>query len=305
MRILIMGRRGQVAVALARLGNQQSHAMTCLGRGDIDAFSKDALQDAVSKSQPDAIINAAAYTAVDKAETDQDAAYALNARAPRLLAEISAARGIPFIHISTDYVFDGAKPTAYQPSDPIRPVSIYGASKAAGEIAVQAANPKAVLLRTAWVYSDTGSNFVKRMLELGTDRNEVRVVDDQVGNPTFADDIANACLQLAFHKTTRSGAGGGVYHFTGNGDVTWYGFALKIFAEARLRGGRVPKNLIPVSTDQYPTQARRPANSRLDCTTLEATFGIRLRPWQEGVENCIGRLIPPSVIPIGSEPKAS
>jgi dTDP-4-dehydrorhamnose reductase len=290
MRILVIGRNGQVAMALARLGAARAHDLTCVGRNDIDIFSKSSIADAVLRFQPEALINAAAYTAVDKAESDQDAAYALNERVPRLLAEVSAAQGLPFIHLSTDYVFDGTKPTPYEPTDPIKPVSIYGASKAVGEISIRAANPLAVVVRTAWVYSDTGSNFVKRMLELGAERDELRIVNDQLGNPTFADDIADACLRLASHDKLRAGSAGGICHFAGSGDVTWYGFADTIFEMARQQGRRTPGRLLAITTDQYPTPARRPANSRLNCALTEATFGIASRPWQTGLRTCLGRL---------------
>jgi len=289
MRILVIGRHGQVATALARLG-AGLHEVTCLGHADGNALAKSELDDAAARTGAEAIINAAAYTAVDKAESDQDAAYALNQRLPRLLAEISAARGIPFIHLSTDYVFDGSKATPYLPSDPIRPVSVYGASKATGEIAVRVANPAAVILRTAWVYSETGSNFVKRMLELGAERDELRIVDDQLGNPTFAEDLAAACLQLAAHPNLRAGSAGGIYHYAGHGDVTWYGFAQAIFAEARRQGRRTPQRVLAITSDQYPTPARRPANSRLDCALTEATFGIASQAWQDALKTCLERL---------------
>ena len=241
MRILVIGRNGQVASALARIGAAGRHGLACLGRNDIDAFSRPVIEEAVLRFRPEALINAAGYTAVDKAESDRDAAYALNQFVPGLLAEISATHRVPFIHLSTDYVFDGTKPSPYGPTDPIGPLNIYGASKAAGEIAVLAANPAAVILRTAWVYSDIGSNFVKRMLELGAQRDELRIVDDQLGNPTFADDIAATCLRLAAHEKLRAGAAGGIYHYAGRGDVTWFGFAGAVFDEARLRGRRTPR----------------------------------------------------------------
>lgn len=290
MRILVIGRNGQVAKGLARLGAEHAHDLTCVGRDDIDALSKSSVVAAILRFQPDTMVNAAAYTAVDKAESNRDAAYALNERVPRVLAEVSAIHRIPFIHLSTDYVFDGTKPAPYQPTDPINPVSIYGASKAAGEIAVAEANPSAVILRTAWVYSDTGSNFVKRMLELGAQHDELGIVDDQIGNPTFADDIAGACLRILSHNDLRTKSAGGIYHFAGSGDVTWYGFAKAIFEAARRRGRRTPARLLAIGTDQYPTPARRPANSRLDCALTEVRFGVTSQPWQTGLETCLGQL---------------
>jgi dTDP-4-dehydrorhamnose reductase len=289
MRILVIGRHGQVASALARRGLEAAQEVTCLGREELNVFSGDAIAGAISRCKPEALVNAAAYTAVDKAEDDQEAAFGLNAGLPRLLAEISAAQEIPFIQLSTDYVFDGSKPEPYHPDDPVNPVSIYGASKAAGELAVAAANPQGVVLRTAWVYSNSGSNFVKRMLELGAERDELRIVDDQIGNPTFADDIADACFRILGSKRLRDGMAGGIYHFAGQGDVTWYGFAEAIFDEARRQHRDTPARLIAITSDQYPTPARRPANSRLHCATSEATFDLNRRPWLASLKQCLQR----------------
>jgi dTDP-4-dehydrorhamnose reductase len=291
MLALVIGRSGQVATALARLGQAAGHDVRCLGRGEIDILNRGDVAAVVRQFNPDAIVNGAAYTAVDKAESDRNAAFDLNMRAPQLLAGVAADQAVPFIHMSTDYVFDGTKPAPYDPGDPVCPINIYGESKAAGEAAVRAANPSAVIIRTSWVYSETGVNFVKRMLELGAERDELRIVDDQIGNPTFADDIAQACFAIASHDDMRQGATGGIYHAAGRGDVTWHGFARAIFDEAGKRGARVPTHVIPITTDQYPTQARRPKNSRLDCTSAEATFDIILKPWQNGLKTCINRLL--------------
>lgn len=292
MRILVIGRNGQVSTALANVGGRAGHDVLRLGHAEIDILSRDQVEAAIERFAPDAIVNAAAYTAVDKAETERDAAFDLNERAPQLLAAIAAAHGVPCLHISTDYVFDGTKPTPYAPEDPTCPVSVYGASKAAGEVAVRAINANAVVLRTSWVYSETGVNFVKRMLELGAERDELRIVDDQIGNPTFADDIAHACVAIASHRDLHEGAAGGVYHLAGEGDVTWHGFARAIFERAKWRGQRTPSQIIPITTDQYPTPARRPKNSRLDCTSTMHRFGVIPRPWQSGLEACLERLLP-------------
>lgn len=217
-----------------------------------------------------------------------NAAFDLNSTA-QLLAGVAADQAVPFIHMSTDYVFDGTKPAPYDPADPVCPINMTAVSKAAGEAAVRAANPSAVIIRTSWVYSETGVNFVKRMLELGAERDELRIVDDQIGNPTFADDIAQA---IASHDDMRQGATGGIYHAAGRGDVTWHGFARAILPTKRENVERASRtHVIPITTDQYPTQARRPKNSRLDCTSAEATFAFILKPWQNGLKTCINRLL--------------
>ncbi len=198
------------------------------------------------------MINAAAYTAVDRAESDRDAAYALNEYAPRLLAEVSASRGIPLIHISTDYVFDGTKPTPYLPTDPTMPLNVYGASKAAGEIAVISANPTAIILRTAWVYSEIGSNFVLRMLQLGAEREELAIVDDQIGNPTFAGDLADACLRISSHE--RRGTSGGV--IISRAAAKQAGTASPKPSSTRQSGGGSPRRRISLLS--APTAIRRP-----------------------------------------------
>ncbi len=291
MRLLVIGRSGQVATALGRLGHAAGHDVRCLGHDGIDILSRDAIDAAIAQFNPDALINAAAYTAVDKAEIERDAAFSLNMRAPELLAAAAASHNIAFIHISTDYVFDGAKPRAYEPGDAICPINVYGESKAAGEVAVFTANPEAVILRTSWVYSETGVNFVKRMIELGAERDELRIVDDQTGNPTFADDISQACLSIAASSDVRAGKAGGIYHVAGRNDVTWHGFARAIFDETRQRGLRTPARVIPITTDQYPTPAQRPKNSRLDCTSTESRFGIVSHPWQDRLKACLDRLL--------------
>ena len=245
-------------------------------------------RSAVAAFRPDAIINAAAYTAVDAAETDEDEATAINTDGAAALAAIAHARGVPFLHISTDYVFDGTKDAPYVETDPTGPTGAYGRSKLAGEQAVMKVNPDALVFRTAWVYSPWGKNFLKTMLKLGATRDTLGVVADQVGNPTYAPDIATA-LVAVLEKGTAGKAG--VYHLAGTGSVSWHGFATRIFeAGERIAGQKAP-TVNAITTADYPTPAKRPANSRLDCSKLEATFGIRLPAWEASTDACVKRLV--------------
>ncbi len=294
-RILIFGREGQVARELGRGRWPRAVTVRHLGRRDLDlsAASPGQVQAAVNAAAPALVINAAAYTAVDAAESDRAAAFALNARAPELIARACAQSGCPLIHISTDYVFDGQSPAPYKETDPVHPVSVYGASKLAGEEAVRAALPAHVILRTAWVYSPFGHNFVKTMLRLGSERERVSIVDDQRGTPTAAEDIAGAIVHIAAHLTDPRGAPFGTYHYTAAGETTWYGFACEIFALAARAGRPVPKEVMPIATSAYPTAAARPANSVLDCTRIEKAFRLSRRPWREGLTSCLAALLGP------------
>jgi dTDP-4-dehydrorhamnose reductase len=237
--------------------------------------------------RPTLVVNAAAYTAVDKAESDPDAAFAINRDGAEALAAASHAAGCPIVHISTDYVFDGAKPAPYVETDPTNPTSVYGRSKREGEAAVAAANPRHVILRTAWLYAPYGQNFLRTMLRLARERPQLRVVDDQRGNPTYVPHLAQAVLSIAAQLD--ESRAWGIYHIAAAGETTWAGFAARIvMAGARLGVPQVP--VIPITTAEYPTPAKRPANSRLDCSKLERMFDLRLPPWQQGVEACIARL---------------
>ena len=236
-----------------------------------------------------AILNAGAWTAVDAAETRAADAWAANALGPAALARASAERGVPLIHISTDYVFDGGLDRPYREDDPVGPVSVYGASKAAGEIAVAALNPRSVILRTAWVFSPWGANFVRTMLRLGAERDALSVVDDQAGCPTSALDIARAvgavCARLG-----EPGAPSGVFHFAGAGETTWFGLASRVFERAAAAGLRVPA-LSPIASSDWPTPVRRPANSRLDTARFTRTFGLAPRPWTQAADEVVDRLV--------------
>lgn len=229
-----------------------------------------------------AVINCAAYTAVDKAESEADLAEAINARAPAILARETALLGIPLIHVSTDYVFDGGKPSPYFESDPVLPLGVYGQTKEAGEAAVRAANPHHAIVRTAWVVSARGANFINTMLRLGAERPEVRVVDDQLGCPSNAKDIAAALFTVARDLGDRSGT----WHFVNRGEASWHDLARRVFDAAAARGLPTPL-LTPITTNEYPTPAARPANSRLDTSKITADFGIDPRPWQDAVDDIL------------------
>lgn len=251
-----------------------------LARPELDLAQPETVLTALREANPDVVISAAAYTAVDKAESEPDIAFAVNRDGARAVAQAASDLGIPIIHLSTDYVFDGTKATAYVESDPTGPTSIYGRSKLEGERAVSEATDNYAVLRTAWVYSEYGNNFVKTMLRLSENRDELNVVADQFGCPTSANDIATAIVTIARKLAQDSSAHlRGVFHLSGTGETNWANFAKQIFAFSAENGG---KSMIvnDITTEQYPTPARRPASSRLDCSKLEEVYGIRLPSWQ-------------------------
>ncbi|NOX40608.1 MAG: dTDP-4-dehydrorhamnose reductase [Alphaproteobacteria bacterium] len=277
MKLLIFGQTGQVASELARLEPNARF----LSRADADLTNPAACAQIINTSDADAIINAAAYTAVDKAETETDLAFQVNGAAPTEMAKAAAAKGIPFIHISTDYVFNGQGTKPWTPDDPLKPLGIYGQSKLAGETGVRAAGGAHVILRTSWVVSAHGSNFVKTMLRLAQSLDTLRVVSDQIGGPTPAAAIAKAVVEIAAQLVTKQNLTG-TYHFAGAPDVSWADFARAIFAEA---GQSVTVEDIPAK--DYPTPAKRPQNSRLDCTSLERAFGIKRPDWRAGLQQIL------------------
>ena len=281
MRVLVFGQTGQVARELARAVPKGVKARF-LGRGQADLMDPAAC--AAQVRDCDAVINAAAWTAVDKAESEEAAATVVNGAAPAAMARACAALGVPFLHVSTDYVFDGAGETPFLPGDAVAPLGAYGRSKLAGEAGVQAAGGRWLILRTSWVFSAYGNNFVKTMLRLGTDRREVNVVADQVGGPTPASAIAGAlyvCAAAMVGGALGGGALGGMHHFAGAPDTTWADFARAIMAA----GQRDCKVADIVSSD-YPTPARRPLNSRLDCASL-ALFGLTRPDWRAALPGII------------------
>jgi dTDP-4-dehydrorhamnose reductase len=291
MKILVAGAQGQLARALLECApSHKSFDVVALGRPELDLADQASIARVVDAVAPDLVVNAAAYTAVDKAESEPEAAFAINRDGAAVLAEAADAHGCPIIHVSTDYVFDGAKTAPYVESDAPNPAGAYGRSKLAGETAVAAANPRHVILRTAWLYSAQGHNFLKTIVRLASERPELRVVADQHGNPTYAPHLAHAILAIAARLGQRSDPDRwGIFHAAGSGETSWCGLATAIVAGAGLLGvPQVP--VIPIATDAYPTPARRPANSRLDCGKLARAFDLRLPPWQRGVEECLARL---------------
>jgi dTDP-4-dehydrorhamnose reductase len=282
MKLLVFGQTGQVASELARR-MPSGYSATFLSRADADLMHPDACHAAVLQGQHDAVINAAAWTAVDKAETEEAAATLVNGAAPGAMAQACAERGVPFLTISTDYVFDGSGDRPYRPSDPTGPLGAYGRSKLAGEKAVLAAGGQALILRTSWVVSAHGANFLKTMLRLGAEREVLRVVADQVGGPTPAADIADALIICA--KSMTQGRVGGVHHFSGAPDTSWADFAREIMAQAHLAC-----RIEDIPTEAYPTPARRPKNSRMDCSDLERAFGIARPDWRTGLAHILKEL---------------
>jgi dTDP-4-dehydrorhamnose reductase len=278
--LLVFGRSGQVATELARLAPEA----TFLGRDQADLSDPEACAAAIRASSCKAVINAAAYTAVDRAETEPDLARPINAEAPGAMARAAAEAGVPFLQISTDYVFDGSGETPWIEADPTGPLGVYGATKLAGEQAISAAGGQWAVMRTSWVFSAHGANFVKTMLRLGATRAELRVVADQHGGPTPARDIASACLSMIAGMQADP-AKGGIYHFAGAPDTTWAEFARAIMAQAGLSC-----RVTDITTADYPTPARRPANSRLNCAGLARDFGISRPDWQAGLADVLKEL---------------
>jgi dTDP-4-dehydrorhamnose reductase len=291
--IAVVGRTGQVARALTHAAAAHGVALTARGRSELDLLSVDSFARFLHETRPSVVVNAAGYTAVDRAEDEADLAFRANAGGPALLATLCNYFAIPLIHLSTDYVFDGMKRTPYLETDPMAPLGVYGASKAAGETAVRAALPHHIILRTSWLFAPEGTNFARTMLRLAGERDLVRVVDDQRGSPTAAADLAEAILDI----TERLAEGvsselWGTYHVTGSGDVTWHGLAAEIFRLAALHGRKVPR-LEAITTAEFQASAQRPAYSVLDNTKIERTFGIRLPPWQTSLEACMAQILSP------------
>jgi len=295
MLLVVFGRSGQLARELARTQLPSGWRMRFLARPEVDfsgsAFNPGAVLDhAMREASAAIVINAAGYTAVDRAESEPGVCYAVNAEAPRCLADACAARDLPLIHISTDYVFDGRKAAPYYEDDAADPLNVYGASKLAGEHAIRAATPAHVIVRTQWVYSPFGANFVKTMLRLGRDRETLSVVDDQFGCPTSAGELARAVVSIAEQLGCGKADGYGVFHLSGEGWCAWLDFARTVF-EAAARHGRPVPNLMAVRSADYPTAARRPANARLDCSRIRNVYGISGRPWRLSVRNCVDELL--------------
>lgn len=294
MRVLIAGRTGQLATELLDRLPRDGHLVTALEAPKLDITKWESIEEAVGRTNPDVIINAAAYTAVDRAEGDRDRAFLVNSTGPALLGTITALEGIPLVHLSTDYVFPGTSGAPYDESAPPQPISVYGASKLAGERRALEANPRTAILRTSWVCSPHGANFVKTMLRLGAEREAVSVVADQHGAPTFAADLADAIARM-LPRLARSPAGDpafGIFHLTGAPHTTWHDFAEAIFAEAAARR-RPPPKLTAISTAEYPTPAQRPADGRLDCGLIGRIHGIAPADWRLSLIQCLDTVLGP------------
>lgn len=293
MRIVVTGGpEGQVLRSLAERGAAAGHDIVPLGRPQLDLVGDEqAIIRAVKQAGPEVIVSAAAYTAVDKAESEQDLAFAINMRGAGAVAQAADRLGVPIVHLSTDYVFDGSKIAPYTEDDVPRPKSVYGASKLAGEKAVLEASQSAVVLRTAWVYSPFDTNFVKTMFRLAADREEVGVVADQLGNPTSALEISDGILAVAANLvSSQSGELRGVFHMTADGEATWADFAERIFAVSGRSGGPTAR-VRPIATAEYPTPAARPANSCLDSSKLARIHGVRLLDWRCSIDEVVRRLV--------------
>lgn len=300
MRILLFGANGQVGHELRRSLARQGEivATTRSGRledglacevADFDA--PDALPGLVERIAPDLVVNAAAYTAVDKAESDREAAFRANAESPSRIAETCARLGIPLVHYSTDYVFDGTATRPYREDDPTAPLGVYGESKLAGEQGIRASGASHIILRTAWVYAAHGKNFLRTMLRLGAERDTLGVVADQVGTPTSAGLIADVTAEVTARLLSQTGTLSGTWHLTASGETSWHGFAEAIFADAVARGllPRAPQ-VNAIATADYPTPARRPAYSRLDTSRLQADFGLELPEWRQVCACVLGQI---------------
>ncbi len=290
MKVLITGRRGQVVECLLERGRSSGHELVTVGRPDVDLEQPGSAGEAVRRARADVVISAAAYTAVDQAEDEPDRAHRVNGAAPGEIAAAAGEIGARVIQISTDYVFDGRSSEPYAPDAQVEPLGVYGRSKLEGEERVRAATPDHLIIRTAWIYSPFGRNFVKTMMAMARDRDEVRVVGDQSGNPTSAFDLADGLLAVLADWSAGGRAGlGETHHLAGTGSASWAEFASAIFAECK-RLGLPHASVIPIGTGDWPTRAVRPACSVLDCDGFEQTFGFRMPAWQDSAASVVARL---------------
>lgn len=288
--ILVTGGNGQLGTELQRCAWPKGYEVIATDVADLDLTDTVAIAAKVAERPWAAVINGAAYTAVDKAENDLVTAWAVNALAPAAFGEACAKSGIPLVQVSTDYVFAGDKKGAWEVDDPVAPLGVYGASKLGGELAVRTSGARHAIVRTAWVVSAHGNNFVKTMLRVGAERETLTVVDDQRGSPTSATDLAQALMTITLRLVEDEAAPAGTYHFSNDGETSWAGFAAEIFRQSGARGGATA-NVTPIPSDQYPTLAQRPANSRLSHAAIVAAYGIQPRPWQDALSDILDELI--------------
>lgn len=285
MKILITGSKGQLSQEL-QLALAGEGKLLALGQQTLDLTQPEQIRQQVRLLRPDLIINAAAYTAVDPAQSNREQAFAVNATGPGVLAEEAARLEAPLIHYSTDYVFDGRKPAPYQEQDQPAPLSVYGESKLAGEQAIQAVAGEHLILRTSWVYSLQGRNFLLTMQRLMQERDTLSIVDDEVGAPTWAGTIATATAEIVRQWRAGKGDLNGLYHLSAAGETSWYGFACSI-AEHLQQQGRLRARLEPIASKDYPTAAQRPRNSRLDCALLQQDWNLQLPDWEDALQDCL------------------
>ncbi|CAN5374835.1 dTDP-4-dehydrorhamnose reductase [soil metagenome] len=292
--VLVTGGKGQVGTEVLRANWPSPVLLHAPTRDQLDLTDPASVAAAFAETSYAAVINCAAYTAVDDAEDDIRAAFSANAMGPAYLAQATREAKIPLIHVSTDYVFDGSLDGPYQETDSVGPIGVYGASKLAGELAVRSGNDRSVVVRTAWVLSAHRANFLKTMLRLAAERPEIDVVDDQLGCPTSAEDIAALLRVVTLRMMSDRSAPRGVYHFVNGGEASWAALATEIMTLSRERGGPIAR-IAPIATSQYPTRAHRPANSRLATSKLQRDFGMTPRPWREAVAGIMDELYPRGV----------
>ena len=290
MKILVLGSNGQLGRCLADQFSGTDYETFFTSRADIDIADLSGAKDKITKLRPDLIINASAYTAVDKAEQDRDMAYLINHEAVANIAQICAELGCGLIHVSTDYVFDGTATQPYKEADATNPQGVYGDSKLQGELAIQASGCQHLIIRTAWVFSEYGNNFLKTMLRLGSERDELSIVGDQIGCPTHAQDIAKTIVALVAPMQEQRFCSG-IFHYCGDKACSWYEFAQAIFAVAAEGGLTVPERVNAISSKEYPTPAARPAYSVLDCTSLAKTFELAPSDWQRAIPMVLSALV--------------
>ena len=288
LRLLLTGANGQLGREILEAGARPGSNLTIvpLTRSDLDITDPEALRHALTRQKPDVLVNAAAYTNVDRAESEPGLALAVNRDGAENLAAACFQAAVPLIHVSTDYVFDGRGTRPYREEDPVSPLNVYGRSKAEGEDRIRARHPEHVILRTSWLYATHGRNFLTTMLRLGRERESLSVVNDQSGCPTWANDLAGAILQIAA-TLPRTPSPWGTYHCCNAGETTWYGFAEAIFELAPSSLGLRVQNLRPIPTEDYPTPADRPCYAVLNCTRIHETFGISLPPWRESLKTAL------------------
>jgi dTDP-4-dehydrorhamnose reductase len=289
--ILVMGKSGQLARSLNDWAVQKNIPMVLAGRPEFNLENAYEVDHIVKTVRPKVIVNTAAYTAVDRAEEEAEQAFSVNRDGAEHLACVAEHKRVPLIHVSTDYVFDGAKQTPYVEDDSTAPLNVYGRSKLEGELGVLAFYPAAIVIRSSWLYGPYGHNFLRTMLRLAQTQSAVKIVDDQRGTPTSSRQLAAGIMRMIERLDSKPSTDvGGIYHLTNQGETTWYGFAVEIFRALSRRGFTVPK-LWPIESCDYPTRAHRPHNSCLNSGKIERVFGIRLGPWREAMEACLDELV--------------